>query len=170
MARPLLLRRVVGLRSETPGEQRNACDLARPDRSPVRLAAEPRRSSVVPDPTKKVIILDDDPSSAGGLKALLRLDGWDAVTVATPEEALGWMDHLAVRAFVAELRLARTDLIRRAIQRRPGLCVFVVTPFERTRACARALEQGASEVFVKPLDYEYFQMRLRGCLFAGGAF
>ena len=103
-----------------------------------------------------VLVIDDSPDVRDVFATLLRLDGADAVEVASGHDALSVCRTHDFDVVVTDLGLPDVPgdaLIRAlvALARHP-LHVIVVTG-ERGAALSRAREAGAGAIFTKPCDW-----------------
>ncbi len=104
-----------------------------------------------------ILIVDDDPGAVGALVTLLELDGYHAVGLTDPEEALAQLERRRFDVVITDLEMPGihgVDVARAARLANPEAAILVVTAYDRSAASARALAVGAQRVFGKPLHYE----------------
>lgn len=106
---------------------------------------------------KKVLVVDDDPAAAKGLRLLLGTDGYEATSEHDPEVALARLAREPFDAVVTDLEMPRVhgvEVVRAARAAQPRATVLVVTASVNSAASVEALAAGANRVLGKPLDYE----------------
>ncbi len=105
----------------------------------------------------KVLVVDDDPAAADGLRLLLGTDGYEATSEHDPERALARMAAEAFDAIVTDLEMPHihgVEVVRAARAAHPRAPIFVVSAYTDSPAAAEALVVGADRIFGKPLDYD----------------
>jgi two-component system response regulator PilR (NtrC family) len=112
---------------------------------------------------KRVLVVDDDPAAAEGLRLLLRSDGYDAIAFHDAGAALARLGADSIDAVVTDLEMPHVhgvEVVRAARTTHPKAPVFVVTAYTDSPAADDALEAGADRVFAKPLDYDALSLEL----------
>jgi DNA-binding response OmpR family regulator len=112
---------------------------------------------------KRVLVVDDDPAAAEGLRLLLGTDGYDASAEHDPERALARLASEPFDAVVTDLEMPHVhgvEVVRAARAARPGAPVFVISAFTDSQAGADAMAAGADGLFGKPLDYDELALEL----------
>jgi CheY-like chemotaxis protein len=127
--------------------------VAAPFRAPEQVAPvlQPPR-----DP-RLIYVVDDDPDAREGLRESLSLGGAEVVTFAGELELLAAVAHRPPAAVLLDVVLERVDGIRlcRRLVTHPstrGTPVYVMTGLGGSQLRRQALEAGAAEFLVKPLD------------------
>jgi len=113
---------------------------------------------------KKVLVVDDDPAAADGLRLLLGTDGYDAVSEHDPGRAVARMALEPFDAVVTDLEMPHVhgvEVVRAARAAYPGAPIFVVSAYTDSPAGADARAAGANGIFGKPLDYDALAGELR---------
>jgi CheY-like chemotaxis protein len=112
---------------------------------------------------KRVLVVDDDPAAAEGLRLLLGTDGYEAVAFHDGAAALARLAADSIDAVVTDLEMPHVhgvEVVRAARATHPNAPVFVVTAYTDSPAADDALEAGADRVFAKPLDYDALSAEL----------
>jgi DNA-binding NtrC family response regulator len=118
-------------------------------------------------PPKRVLVVDDDASSAKGLRVLLELDGYDVVAVERSAAALDKLRSEKFDAVITDLEMPRVhgiEVVRaaRALSDRPS--VLVMTGYSESPAAEAAIRAGARRVFAKPVEYDALASELADSL------
>ncbi len=103
--------------------------------------------------TKKVLLVDDDPSIHAGLLRLIRAMGFEAVTVTSGAEAIARIKSQTFDLCITDLRLADGDgrgVVREARAVRPPVSVVAMTAHGTVGDAVEALRIGAADVLGKP--------------------
>jgi CheY-like chemotaxis protein len=106
---------------------------------------------------KRVLVVDDDPAAAEGLRMLLGTDGYDAASEHDPETAVARIAAEAFDAVVTDLEMPHVhgvEVVRAARAAYPAAPIFVVSAYVDSPAGVDATEAGADGIFGKPLDYD----------------
>jgi CheY-like chemotaxis protein len=125
------------------------------------VATDPRPASQAPSPAsppRRVLLVDDDPTSLHLVTRHLESRGHHVRTVLSGEEALAVIEHVRPDLIVVDFVLPRMDGIElarrlRALPAPLGTVPIVgVTAFAEYYGERMALDAGCSAFFVKPLD------------------
>jgi DNA-binding NtrC family response regulator len=111
-----------------------------------------------------VLVVDDEPLTRETLKELLRDEGFDAESFASPYEALQVLEREDVAVVLTDLRMPLIDGLefqREIRQRRPDTAVIFMTAFGTVATAVEAMREGAADYLSKPLDSEELIIRLR---------
>lgn len=114
-------------------------------------------------PNARILVVDDDEIVAAGLLAALRRDGYDVLVTHNGYAALDALSHEDFALVLTDLKMPGMSgievlqQVRRLQQRTP---VVVMSGYANRQAADEALEWGADEFLVKPVDY----VRLRDTL------
>ena len=120
----------------------------------------PERVSPVLQPPRDprlIYVVDDEASAREGLREQLSLGGAEVVTFAGELELLAAVAHRPPAAVLLDVVLERVDGIRlcRRLAQHPstqGTAVYVMSGLGNSQLRRQALEAGATEFLVKPLD------------------
>ena len=121
-----------------------------------------------------VLIIDDDPTAAGALAALLRRDGHDAACACDAGEALAYLRRNEPSLVLLDLEMPRTgglDLLD-ALRDEPrfaGLRIAIFSGSDDPRAPQAAAELGACDFIPKGRDWAATHDRIRQLLADAGA-
>jgi DNA-binding NtrC family response regulator len=111
-----------------------------------------------------VLLVDHEGAAASALVAFLRDEGFEVVWSHDNEGGHNALDSTPVDCLIAELRAPRIDgldLLRRARERNPEICVVLVTAGTAPGKAVDALRQGAADLQARPLDHEKLLAVLR---------
>ncbi|HEV8177160.1 MAG TPA: HD domain-containing phosphohydrolase, partial [Gemmatimonadales bacterium] len=109
-------------------------------------------SVVVPD---RVLLVDDAPEARAAVEAHLTRCGFEVVTCASGDDALGILARQKISCMIAEARLFGTragELLSQALSRDPNLAVMVMSSRPDVTDAVRYLQYGAMDYLPKPLD------------------
>ena len=102
-----------------------------------------------------VLVVDDERASRHLLVAMLSECGIDCRTAADASEALGLLEREPMIAVLTDLQmpgLSGLDLLERVRPRFPGMAFLVVTGVDDVRVGIEAMQNGADDYLVKPLE------------------
>ena len=105
--------------------------------------------------TGKILIVDDDPSLIESLAGLLEHAGYAVRAANTGAEALEAVGSAATDLVLLDLRLGSEsgmDLLPRLKELRPEMSVIVVTALGTIENAVEAMQLGADNFIVKPID------------------
>jgi DNA-binding NtrC family response regulator len=115
----------------------------------------------------RILVIDDDRSVVDYVTELLTDDGYQAVGMTSPLEAL---DRIAREEFdlvVADIEmpdLRGIDLMTRVHAHKPGQLVLLVTAFGSIDLAVRAVRAGACDFVTKPFRWEVLQVAVERAL------
>jgi len=120
---------------------------------------------MVPHPKKRILIVEDDPSTALLLQRWLVMAGYEVVHTTTAERALAEVDRDAswdlVLADVVLPGRSGLQLLENLRSRMPGLPTIVMTAERASEVGLSAMDQGALSFLLKPLQRETLVERLK---------
>jgi response regulator RpfG family c-di-GMP phosphodiesterase len=105
----------------------------------------------------KVLIVDDEASARNVLATVLAQLGFPCETAASGEEALRILETHLIDAVISDLQMpgvSGMDLLAKARQLYPHLIFLVVTGIDDIHVGIRAMQQGADDYLVKPLQVD----------------
>ena len=109
-------------------------------------------------PPKRLLVVDDDPTTRFALRTLLSRQGWSVSTASTVAEALARLaDDPACPVMILDLDLpdGRGEVVLRTVREgnlptRVAVCSGVVDP----RRIAEVIALGPAGMFAKPIDLD----------------
>jgi two-component system KDP operon response regulator KdpE len=123
-----------------------------------------------PAPTKRILVVDDEPQILRALRVVLRDAGFEVVPAETGTDAL---DRAAVRppeAAIVDLMLPDLDGIEvtRRLREWSEMPILVLSAVGEEEQKVRALEAGADDYITKPFGSRELVARLQAALRRGG--
>lgn len=120
----------------------------------------------------RVMVVDDEPAAAEGLRVLLELDGYEVVALQSSERALELLATEDFDAVVTDLEMPvvhGVEVVRAARAARAAMPIVVITAYTQSPASVAALRAGARRVLDKPLDYDELSAELKRTIRGGAA-
>jgi two-component system, OmpR family, KDP operon response regulator KdpE len=119
----------------------------------------------------RVLVVDDEPSIARVVAANLRARGYEALTAASGEAALGLIEAQRPDCIVLDLGLPGVDGLEvlRRLRARAATPVVILTARDGEHDKARALDLGADDYVTKPFAMAELLARVQGALRPGRA-
>ena len=105
--------------------------------------------------TRRVLIVDDDPTIRASLGDALSADGIKVSVAENGAMALGLVEHAAPDVVLSDIRMDDVDgltLLRTLRERAPEIDIVLMTAFDDMPTVVAAMRDGAVEFLVKPLD------------------
>jgi len=105
--------------------------------------------------TKRILIVDDEPSIRKVLSAHLRRFGHDVDTVADGAAAITALQEEPFHLVVSDLQMPHVDgiqLLQWCVANQPGLPVILITAHGTVDSAVTALKKGAFDYVTKPFD------------------
>ncbi len=115
----------------------------------------------------RILVVDDDPTSADGLKQNLSEEGYSVDTAATGAEAIELFDQGGHHLAICDLLLPDIDgleVMRHIKDARPTTEVIVVTGHGSVAKAVEATKAGAFDFVDKPFDFEELHLRVENAL------
>jgi signal transduction histidine kinase len=111
----------------------------------------------------RILVVDSDMGIAQTLAAILRIDGYQVTTAASYREAEAILHSLEVDLLLMDLRSDETSgrLLRPAPELSPDLVIIVLIRFTSFDSALYALQVGAYDYLVKPVDVDELRVRVR---------
>jgi nitrogen regulation protein NR(I) len=103
----------------------------------------------------KILLIEDDPGIAGGLKKELHAEGYDVVVATRGDDGLAHAKQQPFDAVVTDLRmpgLSGLELVGQLHAVKPKLPIIMMTAFGTTETAIEATKLGAYDYLLKPLD------------------
>jgi cyclic di-GMP phosphodiesterase len=118
----------------------------------------------VPD---RVLVIDDELTVRAAVEAHLTHRGYEVLTAASGEEALGILARQKISCMLADARLFGTrngELLSRALQRDPNLAIVVLSAKSEVSEAVHYLQYGAMDYLPKPPDVTQMEAALQRAL------
>ena len=117
----------------------------------------------------QILVADDNPDNLEILRMRLSSQGYDVITAADGEEALAIAKERQPDLILLDVMMPRLDGVAvcqrlRADPRLPFTPIIMVTAKSATQDVVAALEAGADEYLVKPVDHGALLARVRSML------
>ncbi len=112
---------------------------------------------------KMVLIVDDEASIVGVIKAQLEAEGYAVFSSASKSEALELVRDTKLAAVLLDLHLDQEsgfDVLKAVKEIKPALPVFIVTGSHDEAEAKKAFELGAWDYVTKPIDFQYLKNSL----------
>ncbi|MCI0371142.1 MAG: response regulator [candidate division NC10 bacterium] len=111
----------------------------------------------------KVLVVDDEPEAVELLVEFLSSKGYAVLTATNGEEALRRVKEDRPHLVLLDVRMPKMDgmeTLRRIREIDPEMGVIMVTAVNEEDVGRKALEMGAFDYIVKPLDLKYLERSL----------
>jgi two-component system response regulator AtoC len=111
----------------------------------------------------KVLVVDDEPAAVELLVEFLSTKGYEVLTATNGEEAVRRVKEDRPHLVLLDVRMPKMDgmeALRRIREIDPEMGVIMVTAVNEEEVGRKALEQGAFDYIVKPLDLKYLERSL----------
>ncbi|OGD28025.1 MAG: Fis family transcriptional regulator [Candidatus Aminicenantes bacterium RBG_13_63_10] len=105
---------------------------------------------------KSVLIVDDDPLIRKTLASHLSRQGFEVRQAETGEKGLGETDKAVPDLVLLDIRLpdlSGLEVLKRLQEAVPRPCVLIMTAYDDMKTTVEAIQRGAFEYLVKPLDF-----------------
>lgn len=111
----------------------------------------------------KVLVVDDEPEAVELLVEFLASKGYEVLTATSGEEALQRVKEDRPHLVLLDIRMPKMngiEVLRRIREIDPEMGVIMVTAVNEEDVGRKALELGAFDYIVKPLDLKYLERSL----------
>ncbi|HET6779067.1 MAG TPA: response regulator, partial [Gemmatimonadales bacterium] len=118
----------------------------------------------VPD---RILVVDDEASTREAVENHLVHRGYEVLTVAAGEEALGVLARQKISCMVADAGLFGTpagELLSRSLERDPNLAIVVISSHASVEDAVHYLQYGAVDYLRKPLELTHLEAALQKAL------
>ena len=112
----------------------------------------------------RVLVVDDEPAVRQAVEAHLTHRGYEVLTAASGEEALGILARQKISCMLADTRLFGTrngELLSRALARDPNLAILVMSAHPEVSEAVQYLQYGALDYLPKPPDLTQMEASLQ---------
>ncbi len=121
---------------------------------------------------RKIMIVDDEPRIREILEKFLAKKGFQPITAASGEEALEKIVKEGPLVVLSDIKMPGMDgmmLLKRIREINKGIGVIMITAVGDEDIAHQAMESGAYDYIVKPLDLDYLEMCLLAKILLSGA-
>ena len=111
----------------------------------------------------RVLVVDDEPDAVELLQEFLTAKGYEVLTAGDGEEALRKVKRERPHLILLDVRMPKMnglEVLRQVRQIDKEVGVIMVTAVNEEETGRQALELGAFDYIVKPLDLEYLERSL----------
>ena len=111
----------------------------------------------------KVLVVDDEPEAVELLVEFLSAKGYEVLTATNGEDAVRRVKEDRPHLVLLDVRMPKMDgmeALRRIREIDPEMGVIMVTAVNEEEVGRKALEEGAFDYIVKPLDLKYLERSL----------
>lgn len=118
-----------------------------------------------------ILLVDDEAYVRDSLAAVLARRGFDVRTAGSAEEALDQHELDGLDGVVTDLKMpgaGGVELLRRIVEREPGLPVVVLTGHGTVPSAVECMQAGAAEYLLKPVDPDALVLLLQRTLREAG--
>lgn len=116
--------------------------------------------------SKRVLVVDDDPSIRESFEYHLGRAGYEVSAVETAERALSVLAEYGPAVVITDIRMPGMDgleLLRRIRATSPETDVLVITAHEDMQSASAAMRAGAYDYLVKPVDLDRIEALVERC-------
>ena len=109
------------------------------------------------DPTRHLLLVEDEPALRAGVSEQLRARGYTVDEAPSGEAAIAKLSDFAYDALVTDLRLpgvSGSSVIDAAVERYPDIVAIVVTGYGTVKDAVEAIKHGASDFVSKPFQID----------------
>lgn len=117
----------------------------------------PTQKDLNASPEDRILVVDDDAGQRSLLESFLTGQGFQLITAASGEEALGILDSQTVSMMISDVRMSQMsglEVLRRVREKRLRLPVLLVTAYADVRDAVNAMKDGAVNYLEKPIDLD----------------
>ena len=111
----------------------------------------------------KSLVLHDEIDCRELIKRVLLENGYDVATFAEEEEALAWANSNSVDLAIVSLEpgIVRSKICQRLKKLSKNLKILVLATYTNRDLANKALEQGADDYLLKPIEINKLESKLR---------
>ncbi len=135
----------------------------------IKLALSQKKvnTSVPPEPSKKILVVDDDEILLPMLVETLSTLGYQTQGASNGEEALKKIEGVEFDLVITDIRMPQMDgisFLRTLKEKKPKLPVIMITGFSLAYTQQRATQEGADGYLVKPFKIEKIEELVKNLL------
>ena len=115
----------------------------------------------------RILVVDDDPAQADSLRRVLALEGFQAASAHSPDEALRELSMRVPDAIISDLRMGEMsglDLYLQIKETHPGILFILATGYGSLDTAVTALKSGVYDFLTKPIDTDELVIKLKKAL------
>ncbi len=116
---------------------------------------------------ERLLIVDDEVDALRGLQELLKEEGYEVMIAQSPKAAMDALDLADVDLIITDLRMPGMDgieLLKAARAQGLALPVIFVTAYGEVEPYLKAMDAGAFEYLVKPIDPDELIAKIHAAL------
>ena len=125
-----------------------------------------------PNPSGKILLVDDDPGLLRLLSIRLRAEGYEVEAVESAHKALATLHRFSPDLVITDLRMDKMDgigLLKELQTRSPGLRVVIITAHGTIPDAVVATQSGAFGFLTKPIDKDELMQTVEKALRVSGS-
>jgi two-component system, NtrC family, response regulator HydG len=119
------------------------------------------------DPSRSILIVDDEPDACANLRDILTDLGYRVDTAGNGPQAIDLVGRTAYDIALLDLKMPGMDglaLYQRIKQLQPETAAIVVSAFAGSELADRAMQEGAAHLVAKPVDMPQLLQAIEGSL------
>lgn len=114
-----------------------------------------------------ILVVDDDESIRNALRKFLVQQGYEVLTAATGEEALGTLGRHKVAGMLLDVNLpgaSGIELVPRILELEPQIALLMLTAVNDATSAALCMQRGAMDYLTKPIDLAHLGRAIQRAL------
>ncbi len=126
-----------------------------------------RNANDTPAPNTKILVVDDELSQRKMLQANLSLDGYEIFEASDGSEAIARVSSEFFDLILMDNRMGQMDGIEALKEIKkisPGIPVIIITAYASVETAVEALQAGAHDYLMKPLDIDELKIKVQQSL------
>jgi two-component system, NtrC family, response regulator AtoC len=116
--------------------------------------------------SRKIMVVDDDWPLRTSFEFHLQRTGYTVACAESAEQALGMVHEFAPDVVISDVQMggmSGIELLERLHASRPDVDVLIITGYEDVRTAIGAIQNGAYDYLVKPVDLDQLDVLLERC-------
>jgi DNA-binding NtrC family response regulator len=133
------------------------------DKLAIRMTPHSRATGITPEPTVKIVIIDDNAGSLELLSTALAREGLQIMTVQDPEDGLDTVFREHPDIVLTDLvmpGLTGLEVLERVVEFDPAIDVILMTAHYTSESAVEAIKKGASDYLNKPVSIAALRERI----------